>query len=96
MLAIATLHAAIALCRIAASTTRVQHVYSDLGRSQDIDFIFCRRCFEDPELSVQVPVMVRVEVEKLQRLQFQVTVASTDGNTTSSIKDIICQLLAKL
>lgn len=43
-----------------------------------------------------MPVMVRVEVEKLQRLQFQVTVASTDGNTTSSIKDIICQLLAKL
>jgi hypothetical protein len=45
---------------------------------------------------VQVPVMVRVEVEKAQRLQFQVTVASTDGNTTSSLKDLICQLLAKL
>ncbi|BDA41202.1 AP-2 complex subunit alpha-1 [Coccomyxa sp. Obi] len=44
----------------------------------------------------QVPVMVRVEVEKVQRLQFQVTVASTDGNTTSSLKDLICQLLAKL
>ena len=40
--------------------------------------------------------MVRVEVEKAQRLQFQVTVASTDGNTTSSLKDSICQLLAKL
>ncbi|CAK0759184.1 hypothetical protein CVIRNUC_002678 [Coccomyxa viridis] len=44
----------------------------------------------------QVPVMVRVEVEKTQRLQFQVTVASPDGNTTSSLKDSICQLLAKL
>lgn len=45
---------------------------------------------------LQVPVMVRVEVEKTQRLQFQVTVASTNGNTTSSLKDSICQLLAKL
>ena len=45
---------------------------------------------------LQVPVMVRVEVEKAQRLQFQVTVASTDGNTTSSLKDAICQLLSKL
>jgi len=45
---------------------------------------------------MQVPVMVRVEVEKAQRLQFQVTVASPDGNSTSSLKDSICQLLAKL
>lgn len=44
----------------------------------------------------QVPVMVRVEVEKKQRLQFQVTVASPDGNTTSSLKDAVCQLLAKV
>ena len=40
--------------------------------------------------------MVRVEVEKLQRLQFQVTVATTNGNTTSSLKDLLCQLIAKL
>lgn len=45
---------------------------------------------------LQVPVMMRVEVEKVQRLQFQVTVASSDGNTTSSLKDLICQLLTKL
>jgi hypothetical protein len=45
---------------------------------------------------VQVPVMVRVEVEKAQRLQFQVTVASTEGVTTSSLKDLLCQLIAKL
>ena len=38
--------------------------------------------------------MVRIEVEKAQRLQLQVTVASSDTNTTSSLKDTACQLLA--
>ncbi len=40
--------------------------------------------------------MVRLEVEKTQRLQFQVTVASQDNNTTSSVKDLIAQLIAKM
>ena len=40
--------------------------------------------------------MVRIEVEKLQRLQFQVTVASTDNQVTASLKDLLCQLLNKL
>lgn len=40
--------------------------------------------------------MVRIEVEKTQRLQFQITVASTDNVTTSSLKELLCHLLAKL
>eukprot|EP00884_Botryococcus_braunii_P018832 jgi/Botrbrau1/5632/Bobra.55_1s0021.1 len=44
----------------------------------------------------QVPIMVRLEVEKVQRLQYQVTVASQDVSTTSATKDLIAQLIAKL
>ena len=40
--------------------------------------------------------MVRIEVEKSQRQQFQVTVASSDNNATSSMKELICLLLARL
>ena len=38
--------------------------------------------------------MVRIEVEKAQRLQLQVTMASTDPQTTASLKDVTCRLLA--
>ena len=38
--------------------------------------------------------MMRVEVEKAQRLQLQVTVASSDTSATTSLKDTACQLLA--
>lgn len=40
--------------------------------------------------------MVRIEVERNQRLQLQVTVASSDVSTTSSLKDVTCQLLANV
>lgn len=40
--------------------------------------------------------MVRIEVEKTQRLQFQVTVASSDNVTTSSLKELLCQLLGRI
>ena len=52
---------------------------------------------QDPRTTracAQVACMMRVEVEKAQRLQLQVTVASSDTNTTSSLKDTACQLLA--
>ena len=45
---------------------------------------------------VQVSVMVRIETEKTQRLQFQVTVASSDNTVTSAVKELICQQMIKL
>ena len=45
---------------------------------------------------LQVACMVRVETEKSQRLQLQVTIASSDVNTTSGLKDVACQLLANV
>lgn len=44
----------------------------------------------------QVACMVRIEVEKAQRLMFQVTVGSSDVNTSAALKDLICQLLARI
>ena len=46
--------------------------------------------------AVQVACMVRIEVEKAQRLMFQVTVGSSDVNTSAAMKDLICQLLARI
>lgn len=40
--------------------------------------------------------MVRIETEKVQRLQFQVTVATADNTITSALKELICQHLIKL
>ena len=45
---------------------------------------------------LQVTCMVRIEAEKTQRQQFQVTVASSDNITTSSLKELLCQMLARL
>jgi galactitol-specific phosphotransferase system IIB component len=45
---------------------------------------------------LQVATMVRIEVEKTLRQQFQVTVASSDNTTTSSVKELICQMLGRL
>jgi hypothetical protein len=44
----------------------------------------------------QVPVMVRVEVEKTQHLQLQVTIATPDVTVTSSVKDVLVQSLLRL
>ncbi|KAK9806309.1 hypothetical protein WJX72_009579 [[Myrmecia] bisecta] len=44
----------------------------------------------------QVPIMVRVEVEKAQHMQFQVTVATPDVNTTSALKDLIAHQISKM
>ncbi|DBA96016.1 hypothetical protein WJX77_003113 [Trebouxia sp. C0004] len=44
----------------------------------------------------QVACMVRIEVEKAQRLMFQVTVGSSDVNTSAALKDLIAQLLARI
>ena len=45
---------------------------------------------------LQVACMVRIEVEKTQRLMFQVTVGSSDVNTSAALKDLIAQLLARI
>ena len=45
---------------------------------------------------LQVACMVRIEVEKMQRLMFQVTVGSSDVNTSAALKDLIAQLLARI
>ena len=45
---------------------------------------------------MQVACMVRIEVEKAQRLMFQVTVGSSDVNTSAALKDLIAQLLARI
>lgn len=47
-----------------------------------------------PSAPVQVPLMLRLEVEKVQRLRFQVTVASNEVVATSAVKDVVCKLLA--
>lgn len=47
-----------------------------------------------PTAPVQVPLMLRLEVEKVQRLRFQVTVASNEVVATSAVKDVVCKLLA--
>ena len=47
-------------------------------------------------LVIQVACMVRIEVEKAQRLMFQVTVGSSDVNTSAALKDLIAQLLARI
>ena len=44
----------------------------------------------------QVACMVRIEVEKAQRLMFQVTVGSSDVNTSAALKDLIAQLVARI
>eukprot|EP00891_Asterochloris_glomerata_P007006 jgi/Astpho2/7006/fgenesh1_pm.00107_%23_19_t len=44
----------------------------------------------------QVACMVRIEVEKTQHLQFQITVACTEPNTSPGLKDCIAQLLSRL
>ena len=50
----------------------------------------------DRGCSFQVASMVRIEVEKVQRQQFQITVASSDNTTTSSLRELICQFLTRL
>lgn len=47
-----------------------------------------------PSAPVQVPLMLRLEVEKVERLRFQVTVASNEVVATSAVKDVVCKLLS--
>ena len=45
---------------------------------------------------MQIPVLVRVEVDPRSFLQFQVTVATPDVSATAAIKDLLCTQLAAI
>ena len=47
-------------------------------------------------LCLQIPVLVRIEVDTSNFLQFQVTVATPDAAATAAIKDLLCSQLAAI
>ena len=44
----------------------------------------------------QIPVLVRIEVDTSNYLQFQVTVATPDPTATAAIKHLLCTQIAAL
>ncbi len=45
---------------------------------------------------MQIPVLVRIEVDTSSFLQFQVTVATPDAAATAAIRNLLCAQIAAL